>query len=351
MTRRIYCPIPPARHPEAEQIETEIIKWASQSGMCPRPEHMDKMAGTLPAHLTGQILPGAPAGRLVTITKFFAWLFAFDDSHYDEVVTPPDPARMAATCARLVRVLETRTLPRDATAFESGLHEITQQLTALAGPDQIRRWLTAMRAYLFSLMWKTANRCSHVTPGLDAYALMRIHGGAVMTTVTLLDVGDGYEVPPEDFRLPALQALTEMCSLLVSWDNDLLSRAKEQHTSDRQNLIDVLAAEHHIGMEEALDEAIAVRNLLLARFIELRDRTAPLTGSTTHRYLASMSQWIRANLDWSLTTCRYRLTGPVTELTDQPSAAESLRTHPSSLFSIGNWWQPLVRRPAQVRTG
>ncbi|MFF7725713.1 hypothetical protein [Streptomyces sp. NPDC008001] len=342
MTRPIYCPIPPATHPEAAQVETEIIKWASRSGMCPRPEHLDKLAGTLPAGLTGQILPGAPTDRLVTIARFFAWLFVFDDRHYDEVVTPPNPARMAATCARLVRVLETRALPPDATAFESVLHEITHQLTALAGPAQFRRWLTAMRAYLFSLVWKASNRCSHVTPGLDEYALMRIHGGAVMTTVTLLDVGGGYEVPEEDFLLPALQALTEMCSLLVGWDNDLLSRAKEQHTSDRQNLVDVLAAEYRIGMDEALDEAIALRNLLLARFMELRDRTASLTGSSTRRYLTSMSQWIRANLDWSLSTCRYQLAGPLAEITEQPPLAEGTRTHPSRLFSIGNWWQPLA---------
>ncbi|MGF1425768.1 terpene synthase family protein [Kitasatospora sp. LaBMicrA B282] len=339
MTRRIYCPIPPAAHPEADRIDIEITKWMARSGMCPLPEQLDRLTRTLPAQLTGQILPDAPPDRLAVVTRFFAWLFAFDDRHYDDVLTPPAPDRIAATCARLVRVLDTRALPCDATAFENGLHEITEELAALAGPAQLQRWLTAMRAYLFSLVWKAANRCGRITPGLDEYALMRIHGGAVLTTVMLLDVGGGYEVPGADFHRPAVQALAEMCSLLVSWDNDLFSRGKEQHTADRQNLVDVLAAEHRIGVAEALDEAITTRNLVLARFIELRDLVAPEVGEETRGFLDALSQWIRANVDWSLCTDRYRMAGPIADLTAQPPAGESVRTHPASLCSIGCWWR------------
>lgn len=339
MTRRIYCPIPPAVHPEADHIEAQITKWVSQSGMCPLPEHLDKMAQTLPAQLTGQILPAAPADRLTTITQFFAWLFAFDDRHYDDVGAPPDPTRIAATCARLIRVLDTRALPGNATAFEASLHEIAEQLAVLASPAQLQRWITAMRAYLFSLLWKAANRCGRITPGLDEYALMRIHGGAVMTTVMLLDIAGGYEVPAEDFQLPAVQALAEMCSLLVSFDNDLLSRGKEQHTADRQNLVDVVAAEHRIGVDEALDEAITTRNLVLTRFIQLRDHVAPEVGNATREFFTAMSQWIRANLDWSLRTGRYQLIAPITDLTEQPPTGESARTHPAGLYSIGSWWE------------
>ncbi|MCX5206211.1 terpene synthase family protein [Streptomyces sp. NBC_00237] len=339
MTRRIYCPVPPAAHPEAARIDSQITPWVAQSGMCPLPEHRDKIARTLPAQLTGQILPRAPADRLTLVTRFFVWLFAFDDRHYDDVGTPPDPALITAICARLVRGLDSRTLPRDATAFESSLYEITEHLAVLASTAQLQRWSTAMRGYLSSLVGKAANRYEHITPSLDAYALMRIHSGAVMTTVTLLDVGGGYEVPEADFRLPSVRALTEMCSLLVGWDNDLLSRGKEQQTADRQNLVDVIACEHRIGVAEALDEAITTRNLVLAQFLLLRDRVAPQVNDATRDFLAALSQWIRANLDWSLRTGRYQLSGPVADLVERPPEGDSVRIHPADLASIGCWWQ------------
>lgn len=163
-----------------------------------------------------------------------------------------------------------------------------------------------MRMYFLCQVWEAANRVDGATPDLDDYALLRIHNGAMKVSVMLLDIADGYEVPPADLDRPDVRALTEATCLLVGWDNDILSYRKE-HVRDggTQNLLDVLAHAAGKPVPGMVSEAMFLRDQIMVLFERLSEQVRGAASTELRRYVTSLGHWIRANLEWGTTCERY----------------------------------------------
>jgi hypothetical protein len=341
----LWCPIPAARHPQAGIVTDQMNVWLEASDMYWSDAQRRRLLRVDVGDLTGRVLSRAPEERLLAVSYYFAWLFAFDDGHYDEVESC-EPAQQAEIVSRLLRIVETPNGHKLARSpYERSLAEVAQRLSDISSPHQFDRWIQALRAYLFCLVWKTANRAARIVPALNDYTTMRIDGGAVRSTIMLIDIGAGYVLPDRVFHLPAVRALIEMTSTMVCWDNDLQSHHKEAvGTADRLNLIDVLMNEHGYGPDKALSEAVAMRDRVLRLFLHLRERVAANADDTLLRYLDSLASWIRANLDWGNLTDRYlRPSRPSVppaclpeHVSDRPTG--NLRPDPLPISSIAWWW-------------
>jgi hypothetical protein len=159
-----------------------------------------------------------------------------------------------------------------------------------------------------------------------------------------LDIAEGYAVPDAEMQRPDVRALTEIACAMVGLDNDIASYHKEHQRSDsRLNLVDVIAHERGVQPADALPEAVAYRDAVLARYLELLPEVDPQVGAAARRYLGGLSAWIRGNLDWSMRTPRYQRGGRETvQVVDVPRFHAGEFVPPDG---VAWWWtQPAVGR-------
>ncbi|MDX2812028.1 terpene synthase [Streptomyces sp. PA03-5A] len=342
-----YCPIAPAAHPLADDLDRATIEWVRRFGLYEdesqrlRLEHVG--AGRLAA-LTSPY--GTEEGAQISADSLM-WLFAFDDAHCDEGRLGRRPGELSRVLTRLLRILEAPETPLSPNGtyfcFEAAFRDLRLRVGRVATAAQIGRWTDAMRMYFLCQVWEAANRVDGAAPGLDDYALLRIHNGAMKVSVMLLDVADGYEVPPAELERPDVRALTEATCLLVGWDNDILSYRKEHlRDGDDQNLLDVLAHAAGKPVPGMVSEAMFLRDQIMVLFTALSAQVHRTASSELQRYVTSLGHWIRANLEWGTTCERYlNPEDPAYLPTTWAPAPMPGSDAPVDLPAISWWWRQL----------
>lgn len=344
----VWCPIEPSLHPAWQELDARALAWADRFGLRPEPVQRERLARALAGDLAGRIMPRSTARPgLQVATDYLMWLFVFDDAYCDEGAYSDRPDAMMELALQLARVVETPRLdPAEDRhpAVVTALADIRGRLEDVASPVQIARWGAAVRAYLMCQAWEALNRASGVIPSLDQYAASRIDSGSLRATILLQDVGNGFEVPHHQISDPRVQALIEMTCTIVGWDNDIFSYAKEtRRGGDWHNLVAILAHERGCGLNDALTEAVALRDRVLTAYLALRDRVLGDAGPQLTLFIADLDAWNRGNIDWSARCGRYINTtdGTRSPITVTP---ESRRTslEPVPVPSIRWWWQCLA---------
>jgi hypothetical protein len=161
----------------------------------------------------------------------------------------------------------------------------------------------------------------------------------------LLDVADGYELPAAQLEHPAIWALNEMVCTIVGWDNDLLTYHKEVLRGGADhNLITVLQHAYGYPADEAVSQAVAMRDRVLCLFLRLRDHVADGADLNLRRYLAGLSSWVRGHLDWGMATARYRNPENPADLPGEfADAPHDDGGEPLPIPSVAWWWGQLPR--------
>ncbi|MBT2422740.1 glutamate dehydrogenase [Streptomyces sp. ISL-22] len=348
-TPPFYCPIESAIHPQAAEAEQRALAWADRSGLCRTDAERARFVGTRSADFYARFAPHADLERLWVAACWVYWGFAFDDARCDEGPFATDPAAFAAMAFTVQRALEVPGLPHPTDPYADALHEIGELFRACAGPVQNRRFHHAHRAWLTGVQWQIGNRATGHMPDLDEYLAMRLHSAGGEPTYAMLEIANGLDVPEREMDSPAVCALTEMAILVAALDNDRHSHAKEAcRRQTGQNIFSVLMAHHGYSLSQAVDEAIALRDAVLVRFLGLRDLITPRASAPLRHYLADLGHGIRGNIEWGLHVPRYLTrTDPAPRLripaqtapghwTDLPRTGEQ---DPRRLPSIAWWWK------------
>ena len=301
----IFCPMPADVHPEAVGINESTLAWAERNGLCDGAASA-RMIGARPGILSARVMPRGPRERVQVFADFHTWLFTFDDAYCDEgAPLAMEPQAWAAYLACLLRQAESGfadELPGNAHAL--ALHDIGTRLAAYASPAQRSRWTEGLRCYFSALVWERRRRVGTVPLSLDDYLRLRLHNGAMQSSIALLDVAGCFEVPADVWARSEVRALREMTAVLVSWDNDLFSQHKDRQAGE-DNLLLLLEAEQDLDAEAARLRAIALRNTVMDLFVRLSDRLTPDAEPALAGLLRSLGCWVRANLDFSRDSGRY----------------------------------------------
>jgi Terpene synthase family 2, C-terminal metal binding len=267
------------------------------------------------------------------------WLFAFDDAYCDEGRYSHNPSEMAFLVAQMSRIAETGHTDCPSPCARA-LADLRRRLDHLASPAPIARWVQAMKAYLGFQVWEASHRATGTMPTIDQYTVARIRNGSMELCAMTLDIAEGYQVPPDEMASADIRALTEIACCMVGLDNDIASYHKE-HTRghDRLNIVDVIAHEHTRTPDQALPEALGIRDAVLALYLRLCEQVGPTVGEETRRYIAGLSAWIRGNLDWSTHTARYLRHGrPTIRVVDDRDHPVPVITPPAG---VAWWWSRL----------
>jgi hypothetical protein len=250
--------------------------------------------------------------------------------------------------ARLQRSLELPGPTPAADRFAAALSDIGARFRQLCAPVQVRRFVDAHRAWLFGVGWQVANRASGGLPGLDDYLTMRLHSAGGEPTFAMLEIANGLEVPGPEMDAPAVRALTEMAILVAALDNDRYSFRRESlRLQTDQNVFTVLMSELGCSLEHAVHEATALRDRVMCRFIELRERVCHGASTALRGYLTGLGHGIRGNAEWGQRAPRYLslgelpddMTAPEITWADRPATGGP---DPRPAPTIGWWWDRLI---------
>jgi 5-epi-alpha-selinene synthase len=158
-------------------------------------------------------------------------------------------------------------------------------------------------------VWEATNRRQGQIPDAASYCAMRLFTSAVYPCLLLIELTEGLRLPPEVCDHPDVQRLAEMTNNVISWSNDIVSLEKERRQGDVHNLALVLSHERRLTLQAAVDRVGALHDAEVYAFIALTRRLpsfSPTVDADLQRYVSGMRFWMRANLDWSLDTVRYR---------------------------------------------
>jgi 2-methylisoborneol synthase len=312
---RLYCPAP-SRLDEALAVEvnTRLVAWAERIGL--HAGHLEEFAATGFGRLITLAHPECddPDLLLVSAQMNAAW-WASDDYYADET----DLGAVAeALPGRLALVSSALDPPPPAGEFTAPLREavvgdpvLVSLRSALAHVARHASAAQVMRVrhttHQMYVSWNAYNAWRHagLTPEAWRYLAARQHD-SFYTSMILIDVVGGYELPPQWFADPLFhRALTQAgtCAVLV---NDLVSAEREANEDPDCNLVLLLAAERDLSIGEATEQVVALHNDMVRAFEQTRAALAAVPSPELQRFVLGARAWMGGSLEWHDSSARYR---------------------------------------------
>ncbi|MGC5011937.1 4-epi-cubebol synthase [Streptosporangium sp. DT93] len=300
----LRCPFPSEISPYVERVNTETLDWLAETGLLEDTDTLERYRRAKYGWLGARTYPYAEHHTLRLATDWCVWLFAFDDAFCEENRGAGEISRALPGFLAVLDDLDEDDKVDD--AFARALLEIKCRIARYGDPDQLDRWRTVTKDYLFAQVWEAANREADVVPKPDDYIFMRRRTGAMLTVFALIDVASGRSLSPEEWRHPAVRAITENANDVVVWDNDLISYAKESEgANSRNNLVNVLATHRGHSRQHAMEAIGAMRDRAIAEMVGLRPALEALGSEAVLAYVRGLEFWISGSVDYSLTSTRY----------------------------------------------
>ncbi|WP_131738724.1 family 2 encapsulin nanocompartment cargo protein terpene cyclase [Actinomadura roseirufa] len=311
----LYCPAP-ERVDEtlSAEVEARLASWARDMGF--QDHEIDALGGARFGHLVTLAHPDTddPDALLIAAQLNAAW-WAADDYYADDTALGAVPAQLPPRLALAMAAMDPvpavgsftppleRTLRDDLVLrmLDSAVGHMRRHST----PAQVQRVCYSTFAMFVSWTAYAAWRETGVHPPAWQYLATRQHD-TFYTSMTLIDIVGGYEVPANlyyepDVRRAAFQAGT--ASVIV---NDLLSVAKD--AADEKpvcNLVLLIAADRDCSVGEATEIAVGVHNDLVRDFEAAHRDLAAVPSPELQRFLRGLRAWMGGGFEWHTTSPRY----------------------------------------------
>ncbi|RBQ17677.1 hypothetical protein DP939_22655 [Spongiactinospora rosea] len=340
-----YCPFPSAAHADGEELDRRTIAWMRHYGLGAGDAERDRLARVGVGHFAARVAPRARADLRQILADLTMWIYAFDDEYCDEGPLSDRPGELAEAMGRIHRcgdVVEDAVYDDD--RYGMSLRDLRTRLWKAASPAESDRFIEAMRGYFEVEAARASFVARKERPGLDAFALVSLRSGGALALAGLAgSLNCGGAPPPTLLHDRAAQAVTELAGTIATWNNGIISIAKErERTPDGFNLLDAIRQETGCGDTEGVERMMALMDRTTTLFIRLRDRLRLRRPDLTH-YLSGLEHYIGGSLDWAFTSDRYLyLDGQGGSLAFEPGGRRLTprddSTVPPPIPSIAWWW-------------
>lgn len=302
----VLCPFPPAISPYAGQVQQASTRWAEEFELVRSKRARSALNRLQYGSFMGRAYPTAALPALQLIADWNTWLFLLDDA-FDEQELGRQPAQLAQLHARLLAIMRGGAPPDRSDTRYLALEDLTGRFRAQASGAWLSRFTRSVEATFAASVWEARNRVAGFVPTEAEYVQMRLFTSAVFCFLDFIEVAERMSLPGHLRYHPVVRALAVMTNNIISWFNDLISYPKEIARGDVHNLVYVVHKERGIALDRAVEyaarkhdaEVRAFQQSCLALPLSRRDREL-------RRYVAGLEAWIRANVDWSIDTARYR---------------------------------------------
>ncbi|GAA1715594.1 terpene synthase family protein [Fodinicola feengrottensis] len=330
-----YCPLPSVLHPQVELVQDRALRWLADHDLHPH------LAGTNSAEFYARITPEADIDRLQPAVHWCYWGFAFDDARCDSGPTSTRTDAFKDLAARLMTTLENPAVSHPVTEdpYVVTLGRIGADLSAIASPVQMRRWINGHAGWLSATAWQVSYVEAGTEPDLNDYLTMRLNSCAGEPTTAMIEIVNNQEVPAAELDSPGVRATTEAARMVAALDNDLVSGQKERRLNQTgTTLVDVIHRQDRCSRQDAIVSATALRDRVMALFLLLSEKYRGSGGPALASYVDGLGHTIRGNIEWSLTVPRY---GGQPEFAGWAAKPSDPSREPIPVPSISWWWEQL----------
>jgi len=338
----LFCPLETRRHPLADEMERGFITWMDRLGFAADEHERQTLIDIRGSVFCAGISPEAPRERQQWFTNTLWWYWLLDNKS--------DAGPSSALTARFVRAAGTVALalaapcrpdraPHEDPIVE-GAAQLAEQCQQLSTPVTFTRWYQAQHGWIFGTLRQVANIELGIMPDIDEYLSMRLLSSAALATASMLEIVADKEVPAREFNHPRVRALTEMVSMLVALDNDILGYHMEHRTmTNAQNIINVFVHHQRLTPAQSLAEAITLRDTIMLRFLRLSQAPYPGGGSTALAdYVQALRRYPRALIDFQHEAPRYRKHFPGGELPVRRVSENTTAPDQPLPYPFVAWW-------------
>ncbi len=308
----LYCPFLSAINPHVEVVQAHTTQWAISHGLARNGGAYRRLSLALSGRLAARAHPGIGFDELKILADWITWGFMLDDQ-CDEAGMSRAPAQLARSFARFIAILKD---PHPAAAkaagpLGDGLAELWLRMIDKAlDPSWPARFTSDVERCFEANIWQAENRAAHRIPTVADYLRMRPLAGGLIIVYDLIEIGEQLTLSAEAREHRVVQALASACSNVVCWSNDIISLGKELARGDAHNLVAALKHERRTSWQEAVDEAARMHNAQAEHFLDLELNVPSFSEEVDgelRRYVGAFRSWMRAHLDWSFESGRYRL--------------------------------------------
>lgn len=312
----LYCPQTVRDNVElGAEVNRRLVAWAGRTGIYA--DHLDAFQDTGFGRLA--MLAHAdcedPDLLLVAAQMNAAW-WAADDYYADETSLGASPTELPP---RLALVMSAMDPPPEVGDYTGPLEEAVRAdpvLVALrSAAGHLRRHGTAaqvLRAcqitFQMYVSWTAyaAWRYLEDPPPVWRYLAARQHD-SFYTSMTLIDVVGGYELPASLFAEPRVHRAVMQAGTASVLVNDLHSAEREG--SDElpdSNMVLLIAAEDGCSVAEATERTVRLHNEMVRGFEASQRELASIPSAELRRFLRGAQAWMAGCLEWHSTSSRYQ---------------------------------------------
>lgn len=347
----LYCPIPPAMHPSADELQKRSNEWLDRFQLYTSEKQRNRLKHSGNGMLAARMCPNGREDLLQVKSDFNMWVVAFDDEYCDEGVLSDRPGEFIEAVSHAHRVAEiTEMIMDDRERYGLAIRDLRMRIDALASPEDGARFLETVRAYMMGEARKVGYVARRQRPGLDDYTAVRLYMGGALVSPVLTATVNGIRLPAAHLADRRVRALIEMVAFLTTWAPDLFSAGKDVARSpDGFGPIEAIQRDKALrtgnpGTREAAQaEATALWERVMMLYLRLHARVLAGAPGDLAGYIEGLHPYVRGSLDWCRETSRYRyqngVDGPeIMRPGELHSTPPNHTQEPIQIPAIAWWW-------------
>jgi 2-methylisoborneol synthase len=311
----LYVPVT-ARVDEdlGEVVNERLIAWAAEVGIYADQLEAFRDTGFGRLAMLTHADTDDPDMLLVAAQMNAAW-WAADDYYADETALGATPTELPP---RLALVMSAMDPPPPAGRYTGQLEEAIGadpvlvalrsakgHLSRHATPAQLMRACSTTFQMYVSWTAYAAWRYLGELPAVWRYLAARQHD-SFYTSMTLIDVVGGYELPSSLFYERAFHRALMQAGTASVIVNDLHSAEREAADElPDSNVVLLIAAEDKVSLRDATERAVQLHNDFVRDFEASQRELSAIPSAPLQRFLRGAQAWMAGGLEWHGSTGRY----------------------------------------------
>jgi terpene synthase-like protein len=303
----VFCPFPSAVSPYADRVQQATMAWAHSYTLVRSTRALQRLDRLQYGSFMGRAYPTASEKPLKLVADWNTWLFLLDDE-FDEHALGHNPTELARLHSGFLAIMHGEVPQAHQDTRYHALYDLMVRFHELRDAIWMRRFVRCVEATLAASVWEAHNRAGQRVPLEAEYLHMRPFTSAMLCFLSLMEVAEQFTLPAAVRQHPLIRGLSLMTSNIVGWFNDLASYTKEVARGDVHNLVYIVHQERRISLDDAVRYVVTKHDAEVRAFQRVC-ANLPSFGHNdklVQRYLGGLEAWIRANVDWSMETARYR---------------------------------------------
>ncbi|KAL3465047.1 terpenoid synthase [Aspergillus heterothallicus] len=208
----------------------------------------------------------APFDRFVTVAKYFAWYYIWDDIFDCGALQGSSDSEVSAYRQASMQYIQYQLLPEhecpDLSVYSSQLQnalvcweEVGKHIREVCSHNTRMILSKAMLEYMEAVGDANALFDNGKFPSLEAYWARRDYAAGIYPGIATIPFVYGVDITPADVSNIQMKELWKSTSYLVHISNDIISLRKELSDGQIENLVPVIMLNESITINEAMQES------------------------------------------------------------------------------------------------